>query len=61
MAAKRLMASVTVVSFKPATLAEEANLIDRVADLADAHGTKYANVVLTEEGDTLTYDWLIRV
>jgi hypothetical protein len=61
MAAKRLNASVTVVAAKPATLAEEERLMDRVADLADAHDIRHSEVLVSEDGNTLSYDWLIKV
>lgn len=61
MAAKRLLASVTVQATKPATLAEEVALIDRVTELADTHEKKYSDVSISEDSDTVSFDWLIRV
>jgi hypothetical protein len=61
MTAKRLSASVTVVAAKPATLAEEESLLERVVDLADTHGIKHSDVLVSEDGNTLSYDWLIKV
>jgi hypothetical protein len=61
MAAKRLAACVTVTASKPATLAEEVALMDRVTELADTHEVNYSRVGVSEDGNTLNFDWLIKV
>jgi hypothetical protein len=61
MAAKRINIGVTVWATKPTTLLEQCSLTDRLCELTDVHDIEASNVTITEDGDTLSYDWLVKV
>lgn len=50
----------TVWATRPTTLEEQVRLTDRLLELTEVHEIHPKNVTI-EEGDDLSFDWLVKV